>query len=617
VVTTYVNSATLGGTEPTTMSRCARPTLTSVLGTGLSSPRQPGPGQEKRAIEILDKPRPLLRPLSSTIGRLNDPILAALFASAKVLGRTATLQGGGHARDLARAIEEFKKVERPDYPLQVQLGGYRPWATTKRIWKDPYISRASKALGLSLIPLTYLLTELGRADHYDPIGHIARVYHPDLDILRHELGHAEDWQKKRFPVGEAVAPSLIPGNVDNAVGTMVWEYNANRNAMNRLLKEKGATPEEIRRANKIFSASYGSYVGGLGGLLPLGGIPGAAIGQFYGKSKQPWGKTEGDVKEPTPQLFEREPYKEKEEKKENPSMHKQAQPWGGLGGLLGAGLGGLGGYFGGKKLGISPYASIPLSILAGASGGGYLGNLLDEKSIEKKYREKEKGKGLAAKIKKIDKQEKEASFGAGFRSGANIGVPGVPQGLGQGLVETGTEYGSKAVGKAIGRKVAPFVQPYTPQIKQTLQRPGVQNVMRQHLQLPAVQQGNMFNRVPQIAGRGLLTGMAGGIDRYQAPIKTGSYADPSSWVKLADILPNPVDLRMPAPPVIRPGPFAQPAPLPNETPGHPLLPAPQAVGPQNLVRNTEAQGGVELGGNLSKSPDLTANGQKSPFEQQS
>ena len=234
---------------------------------------------QKLALTVTDYTGMSDNPLSATVGRLNAPVQALL------LGTTAPFKGSASLDDpeLAAAIEELKENKALD-DVHLNLGGTTPIDNLSRVWSNKNISLPSKLLGTVGSPLNDLVTALTRSDNYNVYSNTATLFNPDEALLRHELGHAEDFSEAKNPVAYAITRGLIPGM------TLYQEGQASINAIDgladKLNTEKG---EELRgrlgridRANRVLGGGFGSYLGaGLGGIAGLAATP--ALIARYGK----------------------------------------------------------------------------------------------------------------------------------------------------------------------------------------------------------------------------------------------------------------------------------------------------------------------------------------------
>ena len=189
--------------------------------------------------------------------------------------------------------------------------GERPFTDLYRSFTNPKTSLMSKLLYGSTLAIPATLTSLlstQRSNHYNPFSDSVTVTSPDPGVLRHELGHAQDFNRSENPSARAIIPTLerllsqaSQGTIPNLPvpgSTMYIEYRANRNAINKLLKKKLKQKkfdqndiDEVDYANQMFGGSYGSYSGGATGV-PLGGLLGIPLGAAAANATNAWSNTD-------------------------------------------------------------------------------------------------------------------------------------------------------------------------------------------------------------------------------------------------------------------------------------------------------------------------------------
>jgi len=223
----------------------------------------------------------------------------------------------GPSQEQHKQIKEIIEELKDDPSLaetNVSLGGVRPLTEFINIFKNKKTGWPSKLFGGLVYPLQAAAGMAGfnRPNHYNPFSDTVNVESADPGVLRHELGHAQDFTEDGTPGGRALLPLLeqatlgllpVPGT------TMYLEYRANRNAMNKALqainkKEKltVADKKKIDYLNQIFGGSYGSYSGALvGGLAGgpvgrLGGVIGMPIGATTARATEAWSRTDDEFK---------------------------------------------------------------------------------------------------------------------------------------------------------------------------------------------------------------------------------------------------------------------------------------------------------------------------------
>lgn len=240
----------------------------------------------KQAVEV-DPLQPwYLRPLSHTVGRATTPLSAAIMGSTDFM-RLGSLD----PEKVQKIVDKHKKrLDHDDFELKVNLGASRPIDNLRRIWKNPHTSIPTKLWGTMSHPASELMSAMFRSDHYNPFAHSVTSYAPSEAVLRHELGHAEDFKSRDYPGLYMAGYSKIP------FFNLYPEALASQYALDRA-KEEDLSEEEIRRMNRILGAGYGTYV--TSNLVPGGGLIGAAAGgiggQVVGHFGQPFGSKDEEV----------------------------------------------------------------------------------------------------------------------------------------------------------------------------------------------------------------------------------------------------------------------------------------------------------------------------------
>ena len=95
----------------------------------------------------------------------------------------------------------------------------------------------------------YIFGKLGRVSAYNPWAETVQAYQPQLGVVEHEIGHAEQFDETEHPTIMGLAYHL-------PFMKSVIEWQASRNAMKHMEKE------ERRKAAKILEPALGSYIGG-------------------------------------------------------------------------------------------------------------------------------------------------------------------------------------------------------------------------------------------------------------------------------------------------------------------------------------------------------------------
>lgn len=232
----------------------------------------------KVALQVSDVSGITNNPLSGTIGRLTSPVAALVMGSTAPFGASASLEDP----ELVEVIEKLKS--NPSLKdIKVNLGGVTPIEALSRVWDNKKTSLVSKLLGTLASPVQSLTTSLSRSDSYDPYSDTVTLFNADPAVLRHELGHAEDFTNSGMPIAYGIARNLIPGM------DLHQENMASTNALNHMAAElkdlldgeekPGSTVirnrlSDMSRANRVLGGGFGSYVGGtLGGIAGMAFLP--------------------------------------------------------------------------------------------------------------------------------------------------------------------------------------------------------------------------------------------------------------------------------------------------------------------------------------------------------
>ena len=207
----------------------------------------------KQAITIGEVQPRKKRPISATIGRLADPLTASIF-----LDKGAFRSIDPDDPEVKEVLKKLKK-EYKGLDTAVRLRGARPLDDLKRIVKNKNISIPSKILGAATTPTTYLAAELLRADHYNPLADSATVYRNMPEILDHELGHAKDFNSRKYRTAYMLARSL-PGVALYQEGK-ASRIGAKRRIDEILKKNKLSDKDEesLAHYSELMGAGLGSY----------------------------------------------------------------------------------------------------------------------------------------------------------------------------------------------------------------------------------------------------------------------------------------------------------------------------------------------------------------------
>jgi hypothetical protein len=214
------------------------------------------------------------RPISAIFGRINAPFIALL------LGTTAPFKSGPGSmnEDIRQVFIGFIKGNSRDR-LELQLGSSRPLRNIVRIWRRNGLRICGKLIGTLFWPLSEIMRAIGRLDCYDPFAHTVVLYHRDPAILTHELGHAQDFAKRKWLTLYILARLLLPV-------LLYQEFKASSYGIINL-RQRGLI-SQAKRANRVLCGGLGSYVGSV--FRAVGIILGALIGQAVGAIFRPFNK---------------------------------------------------------------------------------------------------------------------------------------------------------------------------------------------------------------------------------------------------------------------------------------------------------------------------------------
>lgn len=149
-----------------------------------------------------------------------------------------------------------------------------------------------RLLGVPLILTGGIVTTLGRMDHYNPLTHTVTIFHPELPIGLHELGHAEFFDRSnrkdvwsamtlvsaylsgyraiQSSLGGLDTRSRLHRQVENIVTRrpgyrLFTEWKASQNAMKHM-----ETNAERKKALHLLEPAFGTYVGSeVGGIAQI------------------------------------------------------------------------------------------------------------------------------------------------------------------------------------------------------------------------------------------------------------------------------------------------------------------------------------------------------------
>ena len=224
---------------------------------------------EKMALTYSEKRPIYFRPISETIGRLSSIPTAIMIGSTAPLGRTANITDP----EMAAVLSDLKYDEALA-GTHVSFGDTYPAESLSRVWNNRKIGLLSKMLGTAAIPINDLLAQVQRMDNYNPYSDTVTMFSSDPAILRHELGHAQDFASRSYPIPYYMLRQKVP------LLDLYQEGVASVKAVDHLadnlpdLIENEVDKEiiklkldEIARTNRVLGGGLGSYAGAATGGL--------------------------------------------------------------------------------------------------------------------------------------------------------------------------------------------------------------------------------------------------------------------------------------------------------------------------------------------------------------
>ncbi len=169
------------------------------------------------------------------------------------------------------AIDQFIQSHPELGGLAIQLNRYAPQDAMKRLFSNkgvkwPY--RYTIGFITVLIVDVILINRIFGGDHYNPFTHTVNLYSDLPSIALHELGHAEDFAKRRYR-GSYALTRILPF-VD-----LRQEYLATSATIEYARNEK-LYPLELESYRVLYPA-YGTYIGGYMGILSLFAVIGGHV----------------------------------------------------------------------------------------------------------------------------------------------------------------------------------------------------------------------------------------------------------------------------------------------------------------------------------------------------
>jgi hypothetical protein len=299
------------------------------------------------------------RAVAATAGRLS-----ALEPALMITPDSPLKWLGGPGKEVDNVVKRYGRA-RPEEldPVTVHRHGSPAIDDLKNIWNNPRTSPIGKGVGYLSYPMTYAMTHLGRADHYNPFTNAVTSYSGHPEVAAHELGHALNWNQIRAKPGApwheqvgkrlaydaySTADMFLPRGLGDLLGLGqegAASYNAKK-VMAETARNKDQRNYEQAMINARLAPAYGTYVGGaipgvgpyigaLGGHIAATGINASNQPKEFWSGKHPgkrfaWQDGDDRQKERKPA-----PRKEpREEPKEEPMRRKAAgvmhpSPYGG------------------------------------------------------------------------------------------------------------------------------------------------------------------------------------------------------------------------------------------------------------------------------------------------
>jgi len=229
---------------------------------------------QKIALKVYDREPFKKRPVSGTIGRIGG-LTALLTSSTAPLRKTI----GREDEEISTILEEGAEDESLKGSA-VSLGSFRPVVQAKRILRNKQLSTPSKMLGIATLPGTAAISTLLRADNYNPFSDMATMFNNEPAILRHELGHAQDFKSRKYPGLYALSRYLPP-----MVLYQEWKAYKNAIAAATSAESKKEDPAEgetkkskkkLDKMKRLLYMAFGTYAGGIayGSLRKMEIVPG-------------------------------------------------------------------------------------------------------------------------------------------------------------------------------------------------------------------------------------------------------------------------------------------------------------------------------------------------------
>jgi hypothetical protein len=213
----------------------------------------------KQALDVQDKEFFAFRPVSATVGKLNDQFYE------KALGIPTNTASTDNA-EIQNYLESIK-----DHPalknVSVHLGSSRPIDKLFKIWQNEDNEFVDKLYASATLPTAELGSAFFRSDHFDPNSNTVTVYHDSPAVLAHELGHALDYNtaqdknlfRQIYSASNPVPQEYLASNL--AVNKLTDTYFKDKaNLKNKLaLINLMQQAEQLERALGTYVANFGTH----------------------------------------------------------------------------------------------------------------------------------------------------------------------------------------------------------------------------------------------------------------------------------------------------------------------------------------------------------------------
>ena len=196
-------------------------------------------------------------PLSRMVSFVGSMPIRVILASAKVAGYPHEET----QKDIAAAISQLGLEN-----TTVRLGYSRVLHDTYRLFTDDNVKNISLVgrllLGVPTTLVAGLLGKFTRTDYYNPFTKTVTLYSDVPAIVRHELGHAKDFQSGNYPSLYALARGILPITWYQELKAS-WIAHRSLNA-----EQKGQTGRYLMPAFATYLFPAAQYVAGIA-FLPF------------------------------------------------------------------------------------------------------------------------------------------------------------------------------------------------------------------------------------------------------------------------------------------------------------------------------------------------------------